>query len=1046
MPANPPIDLSDSVASMYYKPFLYDVIAATTASPARLGTQVASAALQVFGQQGQVAVVAATHADVSNAIFDLHRGYLGSLWADERAASQPFGGPAALILPTDLIAIVGMRSGDFSRLGDLTRRKSLREQVKHILASEWTLEPLSILSSLEKVASHLLLEMVACFKEFLPEGALSSVSAESLGSLLQSLGQVLQDASANWLSQDLRSRLERLRASLTTSEESIADAFTAIGHAIFALYVPSIALDPAVDQEVSMDLARRSESRLEEEFGSTVHAVKHRTGQEEGEIISSISSDLEATRKVLKSLEGGRRRSDPVLLDAFYSEVHQFLNGPHSEEKLRSPSLAEEQSFQIASDAFLRRLRQGYSALSDLAHPIELAVGSTRMGLRLRAALQRRHEEVVTAGESLRLVNATTAYPAIVGQSMIAREGAADNVLILASVASCVVAGQPLEGYLGKLSSAYFRLSQAFEEERVRKLREQQEAESMYRSKTTEENVLSDVELEAKEFAELFPQYEDPEEDVEVAGAHSDKDSLRVYQLHLSLFGAKGGVIDGHVFEENLNKHLRAHLPALDHQLDRTTKAYQLRELALMDKQGKPDSDYDFYRSANVVEAGIASDLLAKLRARLVSLIIEWPDQMVLQHILDRVETMLNMTYDSPVPRLLSAFELLLTHTGDWEEYANRDNSLQSFRTEITDLIISWRRLELAGWRTILAKQQQLINQEIAPWWFRLYRLVVTGYIDLEERAPLKEIVPLLVEFLSSSTAGQFEARLDLLRSFAAFVAVTGRDEVVVRSITNVCDTYGQFLPAIRSQLQTQTAPLEKAMSNFVKLASWKDVNVHALKASAKKTHGQLFKTMRKFRAMLRQPAAPMFTPGPCFPLADPQPPFSPILPASEPVSGSALLERYVKVVNSNGTIPFSLEIDELATEIIETADELAKATPSSLTKENSKEVKALASQKRRALADLLKALKKMGFSAKVRADQLALQSSAAELAQMDVLPASSDIAQSIAKYHHRLTFCLPAMRQSLVEHNEDILTHDLQRAQGFAESAFASSLQCRKQ
>lgn len=1028
----------------------------------RASPSFASLAVETFGLESQNILMAAKAIDqgrVSQSVaFDLLSNFFAAIWTGDNRGTK-YAGPGALIAPSDMLVVTSFKSNSFARLRDLDLRHKLLQDVKVALATAWTFQEAPLYEHIDKMAGSLLIEVVRCF---LPSLDLEDIqlSRGGLRDTLAPISSVLRESDHQWLRVDFADRLAALAITLVDSVQSRADALVAIGQAIVALYVPDIALDPAVDQEADAFLIERQRLRLEEELAARLATHQADLGVDEPLAISEARAQLDSVVAILASLEGGRRRSDPALLDAFYNEVHQFLRGPFDAVKLQRlathVSKAEEESFQIACEAFLRRLRQGYPTLSDLSGPIELAVGATRMGVRLACRESERLEVRSTARAAVRHIEQLTTFPSLEGREAVAAEASVEPIVGLSAISSNVVAGQGLDRHLGRIRSIFFNVAQAAEEERIRLLREQQAADSLYRQKTTEEVVLSDAELEAKEFAQLFPQYDDPEaEDAVDEGVTkpSDKQGIRIYQLQLQIFG--GGKPHAPIVEEVLNgfveQNLGKHATAFDERLDLASRAFLLREVGALDREAAPTDEFDFYRSPCPREAQKMARLVQRIRARLQELISEWPDQMVLQHILDRTESLLDMTLVSPVPRLLSGLELLLTHTDDWEEYANRDNSLQAYRSEMTSQIIDWRRLELAEWRTILAKQHQAYNLEIAPWWHSLYRLLVLGFVELgdAEKSPIQEVVPLLVEYLSSSSVGQFEARLDLLRSFDRFICAAYDNQASQMAhtvIVHVCDAYGQFLPAIRASLQAQVKPLEKNMNDFVKLASWKDVNVHALKASAKKTHGQLFKVIRKLREALRQPASTHFQPGPSHPLGE-----LPALSASwTPLaifaapSEHSLFDRFVKVVKAVDCAGVGAELDELSIEIIETTASLSKATPSSLTDKNAKEVKSLAIQKRRALADLLKALKAMGFSAKVRADQLAKQSSFAQLAQLPLL--SDAASQSILDYHHRLGFCMPAMRQSLVEHNADILTQDLQRAFGFAESAYASSLHCRSE
>ncbi|KAJ6549492.1 hypothetical protein B0H10DRAFT_1288314 [Mycena sp. CBHHK59/15] len=67
---------------------------------------------------------------------------------------------------------------------------------------------------------------------------------------------------------------------------------------------------------------------------------------------------------------------------------------------------------------------------------------------------------------------------------------------------------------------------------------------------------------------------------------------------------------------------------------------------------------------------------------------------------------------------------------------------------------------------------------------------------------------------------------------------------------------YGLFAFQVSTRLSDQRNALEKQLRGFIKLASWKDINVQVLKASAQRTHHQLHKIIRKFRDVLRQPVS----------------------------------------------------------------------------------------------------------------------------------------------------------------------------------------------
>lgn len=82
----------------------------------------------------------------------------------------------------------------------------------------------------------------------------------------------------------------------------------------------------------------------------------------------------------------------------------------------------------------------------------------------------------------------------------------------------------------------------------------------------------------------------------------------------------------------------------------------------------------------------------------------------------------------------------------------------------------------------------------------------------------------------------------------------------VSQLMLNVYGFYDQFTPRISAFLTSERARIEKDVQSLIKLASWKDVNVYALKQSAIRSHHQLYKSVRKLRAVLQKPASDFFT------------------------------------------------------------------------------------------------------------------------------------------------------------------------------------------
>lgn len=898
-----------------------------------------------------------------------------------------------------------------------------------------------------------------------------------------------------------------------------------LGQTLISSFVPDVPLDPTVEESCQQKLHQANRSRLDLELRAYTVAEQRITGNGSNRAINEIHVELERVEADMDTTRSWNYDARNEKLQAFYQEVHRFLGHVMQPQKIDGLAhvlanngdkyelrLAEEENFQAAAQAFVKRLEESYEDLQDLAQPVHAAVQAVRLGLRVIAQDAIRRHEQDNSRHQVLLVQQLTSFPSVSSLEGLAadrhnhqpsKETAGELLLQLRSINMRVNVGHTIASIAADLETLYSRISALWRVDQEAIKRQQQVAESLYRQRTTEEEVESDEVIEARELAQLFPTYDDDQEPPETSsmggrkGGFVKTEHIRgIYRSHLALFRLPNADTEKRAWsidrKEVVGRLLLHNRLAFDQDLDRNSRAYQL--LAIDDETHgvaavEADSQYNFYHSPNRTEITRALHILRRLRARLTVILEEWPDQIRLQHIIDRCEYTQAMPAESSVARMLAAMEQLLDVLQDWESYANRDNSLASFRDDIIALIIEWRKAELSAWNRLMDQEVIAYDSENAAWWFRLYELLMVGTesaietagseIELKFQKHLDSALPLIMEYISATSCGHFGSRLRLLGSFADYIDVTKlRSSVraseqwrsVMHLLRNIEASYGQYAEIVQQNISKQRDPLEKAVRDFIKLASWKDVNVNAMRASARKSHAQLYKTIRKFRDVLRQPVTPFLgTPLPTLPAWQ----SSSFVAASIVQEQSKAIQRPVEIetptflADANRTITkyqrimaareevtasACVTIEDLATDIVETTEALAKETPAHLTEENKKNAKNLQTRKRKAFSDLLKELRRLGFSAKVRADQLANQSSATNILKLCPLEqdeaselSARDLLQRVEQYHHRLDFALPAMRHALNDHSTDIVTHDLQRAHGFAESAFAEALGSRE-
>ena len=745
-----------------------------------------------------------------------------------------------------------------------------------------------------------------------------------------------------------------------------------------------------------------------------------------------------------------------------------------------------------------------------------------------RAADTSRHSKVLEALVTFPTAVSTSSYGRLElpvklktsTSSSSSKAGALAAPLLLVSIAGIALDAESLgtdnarqqPDVLRRISRTYDQLYHLWVLDREREKQAEEAASTIYKSKRIDEEMAADADAEEREFQHLFPEFADVMDDTapvnasEPTASSADSNTLLkpphlvdVYHVHNSLFAQQGdnaavSKSGESVFYANrselVRRILNGHYASMGERIDQISAAFQIA--AALSPVGAPIGSplratsstakkFNFYLDPRPDEVSKAITIVGAMRQRLTDLISEWPEQMVLQHIRDRCDAILRLDSASPVAKILSALEHLLMHSEDWEGFASSATSLRVNREQISAQIIEWRRLELSCWARILENQAAEYEDGIAEWWFRLFEVLVRGTraASLEEDQTalaehVRKLIDLLDQFIRSSTIGQFEARLRLLDSFSHFmdllVEQAPREEVkgfadVRVVLKNVSAFFWQFSGKVATSLKQQRDILEKEIRDFIKLASWKDINVHALKTSAQKTHRQLHRCIRKFRDILRQPCDPLLAAH----LDGLSRKDLPSVIALQVARRSAVLDeslwssvtvavreksvdmaphlihldqtfQALKEMSTAHLVPgmtadtTCVGVSDLCEVIVDRQQELAKLTPSVATEENEKLVKSLTTQKRKAWNDLLKELRRIGFSAFLKADVAQRnQDSALIYTQEPLRPScppslAGELFDSIEQFHFRLLASLPKVRNSLQAHSPDLSTSELQR------------------
>jgi midasin len=550
---------------------------------------------------------------------------------------------------------------------------------------------------------------------------------------------------------------------------------------------------------------------------------------------------------------------------------------------------------------------------------------------------------------------------------------------------------------------------------------------------------------------------------------------------------------------------------------------------------------YDFYKDQNIIEAKKLVPVISDLQKRVKELLEMWPEHAILQQIDKICDRIQGFTLNSPIAKFLTGLEILLQKTEDWEAYANRDVSIKLYREKITNLIVQWRQLELTCWPNLLTAQDKYHERTAYKWWFHLYncivhpvdslcvKVVTNEKIDQNFKDHISEIVRTLDQFLQSSKIGDFKARLDLIHAFYVYLCmkdyfhVRNTSDTSERStefthaslysktadaLLNVYKYYGQFLDHNTNTLKELRKPIEKELKQFVKIASWKDVNIHALKQSAQKTHRQLNKCIRKYKDILNKPIMDVVT--------DYQTNMTTIHPREKDVIEQSMtiekwisncepvepIERILELQNSlnrqNFPVPerflnirntlkklrsycqqdiftkihltYNRALDDFATEIILRIKKFQEETPDLMNEENKNIIKNQKLIKKKSMVDLLRELKRLGlcyFPNKniieqqqnivgyvLQLPRVELQNSLPMISDFEILKDPSvkdDVRETTStwkkadEYYYKIIARMIHLRNVAISYSKDLTSQEVQKGLGFSEDLLYLLIQERK-
>ena len=493
------------------------------------------------------------------------------------------------------------------------------------------------------------------------------------------------------------------------------------------------------------------------------------------------------------------------------------------------------------------------------------------------------------------------------------------------------------------------------------------------------------------------------------------------------------------------------------------------------------DLSYNFYIDSNLAEARKLVGFIRRVQDRFRTIQHSWPEHATLEDVLQTSDEILAFRHIEPLAKIITKCEQLHGYVHEWQIVASKEYSVLGLYNELTDLLVTWRRLELSTWSRLLDMEDGKCIQDAKGWWFVAYEAIIAASVSTADtrgdmRRHTLELIGTLEQFFRQTSIGQFCERLHLVETFNDHLGLLVKDwpslRVVRTAILNFLRFYNRFVATVEESLRKGRRALEKSMKEVILLASWKDTNIMALRESAKRSHHKLFKVIRKYRALLAEPVEAIIKQGIPELSAIPGSHQETFMHTNEVVDQSAIEvcrvhsqgwdnrptrytdpEKTILIMDRlrrgpSSAFDYLLYLDSFCINLTETIKVLQRETPSVLTTDNKDKVRHLKSRKRKVFADTLKEIREMGFSSNPGTDILSKQASLPlVLAASPALESDhfSDRIEVAECYFHKSLENIAVIRESARQHSDDLSSGEVARSVGYLESIISASLRQRE-
>lgn len=189
----------------------------------------------------------------------------------------------------------------------------------------------------------------------------------------------------------------------------------------------------------------------------------------------------------------------------------------------------------------------------------------------------------------------------------------------------------------------------------------------------------------------------------------------------------------------------------------------------------------------------------------------------------------------------------------DWEQLADRSHSILNEYTDLQQILLKWRRLEVLSWSHIIEQVKKEFKENCIISSFPLFEAFdkfLTNEIQEDK------VILMLIDWIQNATLVDFDFRLFSGNLLAFYIdqKITTNDKISsnlslrVRIIVNY---FRIFQEKISDQFNENKKEVENKLKDFVEIFKYNDLNLWSVKQSTQKVHAQLFRFIKIFKVNL---------------------------------------------------------------------------------------------------------------------------------------------------------------------------------------------------